>query len=248
MSHRSIIHWNQWLSQKLGRLVIQAERAILGSLLTGTYGKHAILIGVPAQEELLKLFDFPCRSLLAPSYSQLQELRVIESSFHELPIASGSIDLVVLPHALELVDNPRQLLAEACRIVKPEGHLIICGFNPFSLWGLKKIFRQQESIFSALHFLKMRLVKEWLNLSDFELVKETTTFYRPPLQNQQILKKLQFLEQLGSQCHLPVGGVYILMAKAKVIPLTPIRLRWKQTLAKVAVPTTIPGPTARNSK
>ena len=51
----------------------------------------------------------------------------------------GSIDLVILPHILECIDNPRQLLAEACRIIKPEGHIIICGFNPHSLWGLKKI-------------------------------------------------------------------------------------------------------------
>src|SRR5690242_12417996 len=120
MSHRSIVQWNQWLSKSLGQLVIKTECELLESFLSGTYGKHVVLVGVPHQTVLIKKLDLPCHSLLTPlPLHHHAEVKVIESDFYELPLASGSVDVAILPHTLEFVDNPRQLLAEACRIIKP---------------------------------------------------------------------------------------------------------------------------------
>jgi len=246
MSHRLIMHWNQWLNQSLGQLIVQTEQEVLKTFLSEVYGKHAVLVGVPHQCELLNPLLLACHLLVTPLHHHSCPVKVIESSLHELPLASGSVDLVLLPHTLELVDNPRQLLAEACRIVKPEGHLIVCGFNIYSMWGLKKLFLPIHSSFPVLHSLTSGMVKKWLNLSDFQLVQETTTLYRPPIQNSQVFKKLHFLEWMGHKSRFPWGAVYVLMAKAKVIPLTPIRWRWKQRLAGMPIPTHIPGPSIRN--
>lgn len=248
MSHRAIIGWDKWLIQELGQLILHKEKEILATWLSGIYGKHAILVGVPQQQDLLKFLEPPCHLLLTPLHSHHSGVKLIESSLYELPIASGSVDVVILSHTLELVDSPRQLLTEACRIIKPEGHLVICGFNPYSLWGIRKIWMRKNTEFPAMHFLKNSTIKKWLHLSDFELVKESTTLYSPPIENPSILKKLHFLEWIGDICHLPCGAVYILMAKAKVIPLTPIRWRWHQKLASVSVPSSIPGPTIRDSR
>lgn len=248
MSHRSIVDWNQWLRAGLGQLVLQAEQGVVKCYAADKFGKHALLIGVPHQNSLLiSLEIIPFHLLLTPLQpTQEAGMKSIQSHLYELPIASGSVDMVILPHTLELVDNPRQLLAEACRIVKPEGHLIISGFNPYSLWGIIKISRRKNGVIPDLNFLKYKTVRQWLKLSDFELVKHSTVLYAPPIKNQQLVKKLQFLEWLGNKCHLPWGAVYIMMARAKVIPLTPIRLRWKQSLATLPIPTRIPGPTVRN--
>jgi len=242
------VQWNQWLDNGLGQLTQRSEQQLLENFLNGTYGKHAVLIGLPRQIELIKALDLPCHLLLTslPDH-QKRDINTIESNLHELPIASGSVDLVILPHILELVDNPRQLLSEACRIVKPEGHLIICGFNLYSLWGLTKVLRPKNEFMPKHHYLHQGTLKKWLHLSDFELVKQSQILYRPPVQNAGVLNKLQFMEWLGNQCHLPWGAIYVLMAQAKVLPLTPIRLRWKQRIPAVSVPTSIPGPTARNS-
>lgn len=249
MSQRLVVQWNQWLNKSLGQLVINTEKELLSSFLSGKYGKHVVLVGVPHQTALIKFLDLPCHSLVTPLvFHHPGELKIIESSFYELPLASGSVDVVVLPHTLELVDNPRQLLAEACRIIKPEGHLIICGFNPYSLWGLTKFLRRRNSVLPLFRSLQQGTLKKWLQLSDFELVKQSSALYSPPMENTRFLKKLQFLEWLGNKCHLPCGAVYVLMARAKVVPLTPIRLRWKQSIASMRVPTSIPGPTARNAK
>ena len=149
---------------------------------------------------------------------------------------------MLLPHSLEYIDTPHKLLAEACRIVRPEGHLIILGFNPFSFWGLKKKMHQgkhPKSVPWSSHFIRPTQIKTWLKLADFELVKQDTLLFRPPLQNK-LYQKLRWLDWVGRHCYPGFGGVYSLVAKAKVVPLTPIRLRWQQKFSKISI-SSIPG-------
>ena len=131
--YRTLQHWNQWLTKPfLGTALARAEREVLTKLLVNHYGKHAVLIGVPHQMPLLQETHFSSPTLISPLHAHDLENHVIESDLHELPILSGSVDLVLLPHTLEFVENPRQLLAEACRIIKPEGLMVVMGFNPYS--------------------------------------------------------------------------------------------------------------------
>jgi SAM-dependent methyltransferase len=43
-----------------------------------------------------------------------------------------------MAHALEFHDDPHQILREVERVLIPEGELIITGFNPISIWGLRQ--------------------------------------------------------------------------------------------------------------
>ena len=47
---------------------------------------------------------------------------------------------MLLPHTLELVEDPYAVLREAERVLCAEGCLMICGFNPFSGWGARRLF------------------------------------------------------------------------------------------------------------
>src|SRR5207253_2283625 len=104
----------------------------------------------------------------------------IESEYYDLPIIPSSIDIVILPHLLEFIDNPHRLLSEACRIIKPEGFIMILGFNPISLWGLKKWWVKSKNIPWNSTFLHPNIIKQWLKLADFELIKQDTLLFRPP--------------------------------------------------------------------
>lgn len=232
-THRSIQQWNRWLQHFPGQYILETEQQAL-QLLQEYFGKYALLIGVPEQIPLLKQSVMPIQLLVTQLMGNFPDVQCIESEFYKLPIAPGSVDLVMLPHTIECVDNPKQLLAEACRIVKPEGHIIIFGFNPYSYWGMAKMFNGEAFPWTG-NFLPAHQIKQWLALSDFELVKHTHLVFRPYLRNQKFFKKLEILEWLGKKCYSPLGGIYLLVAQAKVIPLTPIKLRWQQKLANVGL-------------
>lgn len=241
-SYRTLHNWDQWLAnQFLGNKLLEEEGEQLSRMLKTHYGKHAVLIGVPHQASLLTNIDIPFHTLMCPPISYRQPQPTLESDLHELPMLSGSVDLVVLPHTLEFVDNPRHLFSEACRIVKPEGLIAIIGFNPYSAWGL----RRMPYTANLMHAQK---IKGWLKLEDFMVENQQSTLFRPPVNYPGLYQKLHFIEKLGRVCFPPLGGAYVLLARAKVIPLTPIRLKWKQQLSQLHIPSTISGHIARQTK
>lgn len=198
-SYHKLQHFDHWLSEHfLGNKLFSAEQKIFSSMLTHHFGKHALLIGVPHQAALLKAAKLSCNSLITPWPHRDKKAHYIEANFYELPIFSGSIDLVMLPHTLEFVDNQRQLLSEACRIVKPEGLIIICGFNPLGSWGLKKKL-SKKSFNWAGNFIYPNKIKAWLKLSDFLLEQQQSIMYRPPMKHLSVFQKFAFLERLGSK-------------------------------------------------
>ncbi len=238
--YRTLQEWNQWLTQEiLGRQLLQAEQEVSSAILNKFLGKHGLTVGVPHQANLLQSTTIPCQTLISPLVLHEKVKNYIESDFHDLPIATGSIDIVLLPHSLEFTDKPRKLLADACRIVKPEGLIVIYGFNPYSIWGLKKAFAKPQSIPWSANFLHAHKVKSWLHLSDFALEQEKAMMFLPPINYENFYQKFHFIETTARK-YLPfLGGVYILVARAKIIPLTPIRLRWKQRFSGIHIsPTT----------
>jgi SAM-dependent methyltransferase len=246
-TYRIIQQWNHWVVQALGKNILFAEHQALSALLTSYFGKNAVLIGVPNQFPLLSGSKLPFTYVMSPLLNRDKNIRYIEGEYYNLPIQTASVDQVILPHTLEFLDNPHHLLLEACRIIKPEGRIFILGFNPFSFWGVKKYLMKHKNIPWSGNFLPPSTVKKWLTLADFELERQEMIVFRPPLKNQKIYDSLNFLEWIGKKCYKPFGGVYILQAKAKVIPLTPIRLNWTQELSGVAMNVnTLPGSSIRN--
>ncbi len=243
-TYRTLQHWDQWLSRFLGARVLEAEQKVLARVYAEHYGKHTILMGVPHQHILIKSKNLTQPIMLGPLINQHKEVQIIESDFYNLPIIPGSVDLVILPHTLDFIDNPHRLLLEACRIVKPEGDIIILGFNPWSFWGLKKYLSKNKACPWNGNFLSPLKIIEWLKLADFEIIKQEMLFFRPPVSQVKIFNRLKFLEWLGHKCFTPFGGIYTLTAKAKVIPLMPIKLNWKQKLAPLSA--SFSGPSMRD--
>ena len=52
-------------------------------------------------------------------------VEVREGDMHALPFAAASFDLVVLMHALTYADKPAQAVAEAARVLRPGGRLLL---------------------------------------------------------------------------------------------------------------------------
>ncbi len=160
-----------------------------------------------------------------------------EASFRgqsdQWPIASGSLDVVLLPHTLEYVARPHEVLREAERTLIPEGHLLILGFNPWSQYGLRRLFSGWRNVSPWCgHFYSTLRLRDWLALLGFDTALVRPYFFRPPLQNERIMRRLNALERAGERFPLPGGG-YLLVAKKRVTTLTPIKPRWRRSLVSV---------------
>ena len=95
---------------------------------------------------------------------------MLQVDLANLPFATASLDGVVLHHGLELVKDPRAAIKEVERVLAPGGKLLICGFNPFSLYGLRRLYARVFSDPMSAHALvnPMRLF-DWLALLDLRL-------------------------------------------------------------------------------
>ena len=103
-------------------------------------------------------------------------------------------------------DDPHQVLREAERVLIAEGQLIITGFNPASLWGVRQALgRIVDAPFlpKAGQFLPLPRLKDWLKLLGFEVNRGRFGCYRPALRSQKWLERFSFMESAataGGRC------------------------------------------------
>lgn len=236
-----------WFSHSLGGDLLEQESCMLGQILPNLFGFHILQIGSLSQKQFLADSCISHKVLMQLEEELACSDTALQCSADYLPILSDSIDVVVLPHLLEFRDSPYQLLREVERVLIGEGYLIIIGFNPWSFCGLWRIFLawRDEPPWNG-HFYGMARIKDWLSLLGFELVKTEKFFYRPPLQNMRIMRKLFFMEKLGKFFWPWFGSVQIIVAKKRVIPLTPLKVNLRDR--RSVITSGIAEPTTRNQK
>ena len=151
-----------------------------------------------------------------------------------LPFAEMSVDLLLLPHRLEFSERPHQTLREAARVIMPEGHLLISGFNPHSTWGvsavLKKIFLKHATYPWYGKFIGLARLKDWLALLGFEVVSVDMCCHVPPFEKSTWHKHFSFMDKISERCCKRLGGVYFIVAKKRVPGMMPIKPNWKTPL------------------
>jgi SAM-dependent methyltransferase len=144
----------------------------------------------------------------------------------QLPLAANSMDVVVLQHLLDVTVNPHAVLREAARVLIPEGHLVIVGFNPWSLWGLWRFCRLPWSDTPWLkRDLSPQRLADWLALLDFDIVGVESTYFTPPIATTGVRQRFSWLEALGQRYWSQGGAAYAVLARKRVACLTPLRLR-----------------------
>lgn len=214
-----------WLHTPQGRYVMAWERQIIDAEVADIFGYNALQLGLP-QQALLAQNRIPLRQTVA-DYGQGDVL----CDLSQLPFASHSVDLVVMPHILEFYPQPHQILREVERILIPEGVLLVTGFNPLSLWGVWQHLlrsRRQEFPWSG-HYLSPPRLKDWLQLLGFEAGRPLFGCYTPPCASERWLKRWQRLEGIGGRCWSFAGSVYMLRATKHVHGMRLITPRWKHS-------------------
>lgn len=225
LSFRQPHYPKSWNKLPNGELI----RAEISSQLTPWwpkfFGYHLLKIGALSAD--LTINDSPIKNHI--SLTQEPREHSVVADVDELPLLEHSVDVCLLSHALEFSIDPHHVVREANRVLIPNGYLVITGYNPFSLAGLNKLvpYRRGESPWKERFFSPMR-VKDWLQLMGFEILLDQRTLHSTLVANNEKRGKVaQYCQQLASSYMPSVGSVYIIIAKKRVLPLTPIKPKWK---------------------
>lgn len=214
-SYRLQAQAQQWFKQPLGTLLAEREQVLLDQLVAPLFGSYWLHYSA-LPKATLNTSELRTQVRLGAPAADVQ----IICQEQAWPIAEHSADLLVLQHALDFCQSPHALLREAARCVRPGGHLLVCGFNPRSLWGLRHYLA--GGALGKAHFIAPRRVADWLSLLGFALEKEQFGCYRPPLWGVHWLDKCSALERLSERRQWPGGGFYVLLARKLMAGLRPL--------------------------
>lgn len=218
-----------WYGLNLGRTLLETEVTRLNGILSNLFGYHLLQVGQIGDADLLAGSRITHRMVLGVDV-ETRGRKCLYARADALPLASDTIDVIVLPHTLEFETEPHQVLREAERVLIPEGHVVILGFNPWSLWGLWRLFLRRGSYPPWCgNFRGLTRIKDWLALLGFDTIEEQGYFFRPPLQNLRVMQKLSFMENVGARWWPGLAGCYVLLAKKRVATLTPIKPSWRRS-------------------
>lgn len=225
----------EWFETPLGNYLLQREHAYFDHAVADVFGFNAMQLGLE-QSDFLRMSRIPLR--FAAGLDPRAKLRL---DYDFLPLAGNSIDLVVLPHLLEFSSHPHQILREVERVLMPEGQVIICGFNPRSLWGFRRMMNSARGEYPWCgNFISLPRVKDWLALLGFEVTAGEFGCYVPPFKQEKWLRRFHFMEAAGNRWWPISAGVYFLQALKRVAGMRVIKPNWnaaraaKENLAPIA--------------
>lgn len=222
-----------WFSTPRGEYVLDWERRQFASAVEDVFGFKALQVGLPGIN-FLEANRMPFRFSAG-----LEAGNDLASDPVSLPLAAASVDLVVLPHVLEFSADPHRILREAERVLMPEGQLVIAGFNPLSLWGLRrKLARARRQIPWRGEFIGLARLRDWLKLLGFELNGGRFGCYAPPFPQSAWLHRFRFMEHAGDRWWPIAGGVYVVRAVKRTVGMRLVLPNWRngRVVAKSFVP------------
>jgi SAM-dependent methyltransferase len=220
----------QWTEELPGKYLLQQEMAVLERLLPELFGYYLVQLGLgKTVDRITEISRIRSHILLEQAGVQSPVAVDIRGDYLRLPIATDSVDVVFLPHVLDTVADPHQLLREAERILIPEGRLIVFGLNPWGLWGIWKLVLGRSGRFPWCgQFVSQRRLNDWLSLLGFEVEFSEPLMFRPPLRNETVMSNLEFMERLGRRFWPALSNGYVVQAVRRVSNLTPVDPGWKK--------------------
>lgn len=212
---------DEWLRTPLGVALLTDEAETLRGVLGEVFGDQLLQIGRWGDEGQLLEHARTLRSnLIAADPGPGVEMCTNPC---QLALASASIDAVILPHTLELHDAPHDVLRESARVLRGEGHLITLGFNPWGLWGARRLLSRNAFPPASRRFIPEGRMRDWMAILGFNVRKVVRYGYGLP-SNRLVGsgRQLRF-ERTAQRLWPALSGGYLLVARKRVYTMTPAR-------------------------
>ena len=226
-----------WLQTPLGQALLLQEARVVEEALDGIFGEECLQLGVWGENRTFTRFARTQRCAVIGEAGIGRPSAV--GDFHQLPVDSDSIDAVLLPHTLDYSDRPHEILREVDRVLRANGQIVILGFKPFGLWGLRRLIPGAGMPPGADHPIYERRLRDWLKLLDMRIQSARSYFFRWPLPRRRVSASQKW-ELRGQALWPELAACYMLTAQKRVSPLTPVRPVWSRkpkVVAGLAEPT-----------
>lgn len=228
--------WREWLKTPAGAYMLAWEQLKIDDVVADIFGYHALQLGM-SELKGLQTNRMPHQWLALPESDTLQASETFDFAAHSvaLPFQADSLDLLVMPHSLELSLDAHASLREAERVLVPEGHLVITGINPTSLWGWRHL---RSGWYQRWGYVGLKAppcgeliaywrLRDWLRLLGFEVKLSQFGCWRPALEKSNWFHRWSWLDRLGPKWWPILGGTYIIVAVKKVPGGRIMGARWK---------------------
>lgn len=157
---------------------------------------------------------------------------------YELPLPDSSVDRLLLVHALEVSDDPAELLREMWRVLTPSGRMIVVLPNRRGPWA-----RADNTPFGHGRPYSRSQMTQLLRETWFTPAAWSEVLHMPPIHSGWFLRWAAAWERFGSMIASPFAGVHIVEATKQVyrpIAVRRERRRLIPAMEPVLVPTTSP--------
>jgi SAM-dependent methyltransferase len=244
-----IIDLQDWFDTPPGRYLLDWEQAQFDHAVADVFGYHALQLGL-GKVHGLRANRIPNRWLAADPGAEFDPDTVTRTygnaalltAFDALPFAANSLDLVLLPHTLELGADPHATLREVERVLVPEGRVVICCLNPASLWGIRqwraRMFRRWGvgDLFlpESGDFIGYRRMRDWLRLLGFEVESSRFGAYRPAVSTDAWLERYRWFDKAGARWWPIFGAVYFIVAIKRLRGMRLLQADWRRSPARAA--------------
>lgn len=206
------------------RALFQAEAAALAPELGGLAGAYGLQIDLGEPMTLPRTPMLDCWARLSwdgAGYAGSLRARADEA----LPFADDAFRVVVLSHVLEHVPHTAELLAEAARVLAPDGLLAVTGFHPVSGWWpwlMWRARREKRSGFSVVApmWLRPRLGRCEVNVYAMRRFGSLWPSRQVP----------------EPTISVPAGGCYLLLGRKRHHAVTPLRTLRARSRAQQPAP------------
>lgn len=237
---------HDWFQTSAGQYLLSWEQTRLDESVVDIFGYHALQLGLP-ELDALRSNRMSHRWLAVPTGEDLRQPGGARSELvvdpTGLPFAESSLDLVVLPHTLETSLDPHATLREVERVLVPEGRVVICCFNPTSLWGARQ---RRERLYERLglgqpylptggEFMGYLRLRDWLRLLSFEVESAHFGCYRPAVTSGKWLARYEWMDRLGERWWPIFGAAYCVVAVKRVRGMRLLGPAWRVPRRSAAV-------------
>lgn len=206
---------DNWFDSPSGRRLVLEELREVIPLLTAHIGVRGLYLR-PAASAPSSLSGNMLQSVLSLHCAGDHLAGELCCNGDALPIGNDAICLAYALHTLDQCDDPRALLDELRRVLRPEGVLFLIGLSPGSAWRLR--WRGH-----GLHPRGVQRTRAMLAAAGLSV--EVQVGLGPIWPALGARAPLAAVERTTASALDPLRAGYLLIARKRRVPLTPIGLR-----------------------